>query len=529
MRRTKTVRLGRKIGVLGVALMLSLGWAAPASAAEAQGNGEGSRVEIVEGSLDWGVRYSIRNYLENFGHTEGYVAAFDGATYRKGNEGALFPVQGGWVNVERGQAELEFGGRMKLYGFGTPWLHFDGVRLSIDGGKATITVDMIESFGTKTQTPDLELAVFDLAETPMREQKNGSIVIESDEGEFPPAIGNEHLPRQDGDATYGGDNNYTDGFSFTLWPEGVTAPHDGDSDEDEEDNSEENQGKVPETPKPEIATPEPTAVAKPDAYGESTAQNQYGASLTVSPAYSLADTEQTVHLKGTGFPTTAENGSNFGGLYVLFGWIDPASGDTWGPGHRGVSGKTFTYSKDIEPAGTFQSMVSYPGNTTVPGFPMMDSAGNFEMDLPLIASRFESQHGIDIDCYRMQCGVMLIGAHGQKQAKGEIFVPVYFTDTQDATGSEVPDVPVSAPVTANPNMVSGGAVVGGAAGQNTGLGVNGGLVFGDDGTSPRTAFFAGILLLSGAALSAAVLMHRRRNSLTRKTSLSIPTTIESKE
>ncbi|MGO3833500.1 MAG: HtaA domain-containing protein [Microbacteriaceae bacterium] len=523
MTGTKAPRMGRTIGALGVALALSLGWVAPASAAAEPADDQASRVEIAEGHLDWGVRYSIRNYLENFGHTEGYVAAFDGATYHKGNDGAQFPLQSGWVDLKHGKAELEFGGRMKLYGFGTPWLHFDGVKLNVDDDTATITVDMIESFGTKTKTPSLELAVFDLAKTPMRQLSNGSVVIETDEGGFPPVIGNEHLPRQDGEATYGGDNNQTDGFSFTLWPEGVTVP-----DETGEEGGEgEGSGKAPETPGPGVTTPKPTEVAKADPYGESTASNQYGASLTVSPAYSLADTEQVVHLKGTGFPTTAENGGNFGGLYVLFGWIDPAAGDAWGPGHRGVSGKTFTYSKDIEPAGAFQSMVSYPGNTTVPGFPMMDSSGNFEMDLPLIASRFESQHGIDIDCYRMQCGVMLIGAHGQKQAKGEIFVPVYFTDTKDGTGNEVPEVPVTAPVAVNPNMASGGA--GGVGAQNAGLGVNGGLVLASDDAALRTAFFAGILLLSGAALTAAVLMQRRRSGLTHGASLKRPTIDENKE
>ncbi|MGO1770042.1 MAG: hypothetical protein ACTHZX_08815, partial [Microbacterium sp.] len=42
--------------------------AAPAAAA-APTAGVGA-VEVTGGSLTWGVRTSIRNYLENFGHTE---------------------------------------------------------------------------------------------------------------------------------------------------------------------------------------------------------------------------------------------------------------------------------------------------------------------------------------------------------------------------------------------------------------------------------------------------------------------------
>ncbi|WP_441897369.1 HtaA domain-containing protein [Microbacterium sp.] len=501
-------RRGGMAGLTAVALAAPLAMiaaAAPAVADESTPRTEpvvgtalasDTRVDVTSGHLDWGVRTSIRNYLENFGHTEGHVAAYDGATYQRGDTAARFPDASGWVDVENDEAELSFDGRFEMYGFGAWWLHFENVRVGIAEGEATITVDMRESFGTREPVANLTLATFELDGDDVIQERDGVITIESDEGVFPEHIGAEHLPRMDGEATYGGDNGYTDPFAIVLNTD--TSDDEPVQDPDEEEPQ----------PGPNPDDEQPVTVPRSGAYGESSAKNRYGAELTVSPAYSLADEGQTVHLTGKNFPTVGPGNTKWkGGLYVLFGWVDPAAGEDWGPGHGGASGHTFTYTKDIEPQGTYQSMVNYPGNTTAPGFPEMDANGNFEMDLPLLASRFESAQGMDVDCYKMQCGVLLIGAHGQINAQGEIFVPVYFTETADGTGNETPAGPGDGGPTANPNMTP---AAGGPAAQNGGLSVNGGLAMTGVQESGRAALFGGALLMSAGLLGAALLFHRRR-------------------
>ncbi|MBL3698283.1 HtaA domain-containing protein [Leucobacter luti] len=488
---------------------------APALAASAPAAADG-RATISGGELTWGVRTSIRNYLENFGHTEGYVAAYDGASYRKGDAGARFPAAAGWVDAENDEASISFAGRLHMHGFGSPWLHFEDLRLDISGGVASLTVDMRESFTTPTRVDDVVLATFPLAGSDPVRVEGERVVIQGEEGTFPETIGANHLPRMDGQPTYGGENAYTDPFALTLElaAEPGTTPEPGVD-----------PGTDPGTdPAPD---PDPTPVApgasKAAAHGTSTARNAAGAELTVSPAYSLADTGQTVRLEGTGFPTTGSDGTNFGGLYVLFGWVDPAAGANWGPGSGGTSGRTFTYTQDIEPQGTYQSMVSYPGNTTVPGFPTLSADGAFEMELPILGSRFESQQGIDVDCYEMQCGVMLIGAHGKTNALGEVFVPVYFTDSAEETGGAAPQLPVAAPVSANPNAAVPAAGTVGTA-QPSGLAVNGGLAAGGAGDPARTALLGGVLLLSVGALGAALIFRHGRRGGPGRTNSQIGTT-----
>lgn len=456
-----------------------------------------SRIESTQlesGALEWGVRYSIRNYLENFGHTNGYVSTFDGAEYRTGDEGAKFPITAGWIDPENDEAQLSFAGRLDMYGMHAHWLHFDNIRLNIADGQAHIVVDLIESYSSAQQVDDVVLAEFDFGTTDVIQENDGEIVISSDEGVFPTEIGENHLPRQDGQATYGEGNDHTDPFTLEL-------------------------SLVPEVEPTPSPTPSPTVTQKPEEkptevddfgevtdttksepWGESSVTNQYGASLTVSPAYSLADEEQIVQLEGTGFPTEGTDGTSFGGFYVLFGWVDPEAGDAWGPGQGGVAGKTFAYSKDVEPQGTYQSMVNFPGNTTAPDFASIDATGSFATELPIMSSRFESQQGIDIDCYTMQCGVILIGAHGKVQPEGEIFVPVYFTDNAEDIIGDAPETLGNVAPVANPNMLD--------ANQNTGLAVNGGLPHETAPGTLRTVLFIGIFLLS-LGLFGAVVVYRR--------------------
>ena len=591
------------------------------------------------GELHWGVRGTIRNYLEKFDHTGGSIAAYDSATYSEGDKYAVFPVAGGEVDAEAGTASLSFDGELDMRGFDEPWLDFENVRLEAAAGEAQIIVDMIESYNTKERTNDLVLAEFTVPEDGFAANGN-TVTLSVGEGTFPEEIGNNHLPAYGG-PTYVAPNDFTDGFDLTVqvggesqgpsvgtaYPDnnavmtvnpGKNLPTDeetevtisgtgydpsapvyvglgtmkepanpekwrkskggfsgsgedfdygsprlvvvhgstdtdvADSTMDEDGNwtltlpvpgaqvpsffgedidclpvqcgffsfgahgktSAKNEAFTPitfvgaddsETPgpgdgsddeAPDVDDPTPIDIPdkKSEPFGESTGTNPSGASLTVTPAYSLNDTDQKVKLTGKNFPTTNKAGTEFGGLYVLFGWVDDGK---WRPSEGGRSGSEFTYVEDItvdgNPAGVYQSMVNYPGNTTGPEQPFMDKNGNFTMDFTIRQSQFTSVHDRTIDCYQMQCGIITIGAHGQQSPGGEVFTPVYFTETAEETGNQVPNAMPKAEVTANPNFAQ----------QAAGTLAN-------TGAENRMMLFGGLFVTSLGLFALALLTLRRR-------------------
>lgn len=189
-------------------------------------------------------------------------------------------------------------------------------------------------------------------------------------------------------------------------------------------------------------------VAFADPHGSNTAEGRGTSELTVSPAYDLAtEGESTLSLTGTGYATQSDFGTSFGGAYVLFGVVTPVDPDdptSWGPSQRGVAGVNYDYAAG---AGTYQSMVNYPANTTEPGYPYMDEEGNWSLeDFPIPGPVFTSQMGNEIDCFEQQCGVITIGAHGQRSEGTEAFTPVYFQEPVVETAPEFTTQPVDVTV-----------------------------------------------------------------------------------
>ena len=638
---------------------------------------------VTGGSLEWGVRKSIRSYLEGHGHTGGSVAAYEGATYRTGDDHIAFPVESGRVDLNAGTASIAFAGEVEMLGFEDPWLHFDDVRLEVDGDTAEIVVDMLASYNVREKTNDITLATFDMPEEGLV-ASGDTVTLTTGEGAFPAEIGEDHLPSYGG-PTYVGKNAYTDPLTLTLElgdiEDGSNPGDDTDGDTgDGGDGGDDGNGDTPDSgpygtsvgtayegnsasmrvtpgyavnadgdtevtvegfdfdptgnvyvglgtmtdpanpedwrrskggasgpvgaadftygapryvsahsaensdvgdsimdangnwrytmviPGSEIASffgdtidclahqcgffsfgahgstnaaneayvpiyfdgqdesswPDrdeevPTPIPNPggpDAptdpknpgdntkpgektapHGESIGKNSHGASLKVSPALSLADRGQVVQLEGSGYPTST-NGVTSSGIYVLFGWIDPEAGDSWGRGNGGTSGKTYTYAEDGNPAGTFQRAVNFPGGAFESGQPTMDANGNWTMDFTIESSRFTSAHGLEIDCYDMQCGVITIGAMTEINAEAEVFTPVHFHDTSDATGNQRP-VSTAGDVTANPNMADAAGTGDAGALANT-------------GSQTRALMFGGLLLVSLGLLSAALLWAGRR-------------------
>lgn len=630
-------------------------WASAAASATAE--------EVTSGDFSWGVRYSIRNYLENFDHTEGWVAGSGGATYKKGDKAAVFPVESGTVDPESETAELRIGGALDMYGFGEDWLHFEDLRLAVEGGTATLTVDMLKSYNVKERTDDLVLSTWAVDAL---EIADGTLSLTTGQGRFSNAVAVDHLPSYGG-PTYAAPNDYTDPFTLKLGfgervddgsddeGEPATGPYGTSTGTAYSDNSAvirvkpgyalnadgsteitltgtgfspgteaapanlyvgigtmkdfaqpekwrrskggtsgpvgagdytygnplmiastyspdadvangamdangswtatmtvpgkdvvsffgdtidcltnqcgvfafgahgvinaKNEAFTPvyfdgqdesgwpgrddggeEEPPPVVPPTDPEDPDDPDdaqepgekncePNGESSAQAASGAKLTVSPAKCLGDSEQLVQIRGENFPTTAADGTNFGGVYVLFGWVDQSLDGKWGPGQGGSSGITYAYAKDGIPSGSYQTMVNYPGNTTEPDVPYMDANGDWETSLPIKESRFVSVAGTSIDCYQVTCGIITLGAHGKANTAAETFTPVYFTGDPKATGTGKPETPGGNGPTANPN----------ATGPATAANAAGGLA--TTGSTTRLALMLGVLILSASVFA----------------------------
>jgi len=152
-----------------------------------------------------------------------------------------------------------------------------------------------------------------------------------------------------------------------------------------------------------------------------------------------ADGESTLKLSGSGFQSV-EGG--FGGIYVLFGWVDDASGG-WRPSKGGVTGSNYRYVYDDEtkPAG-YQLFVTFPGSSTAYAANGGEVAANgtWSGTIKVPGEKFttydRSQNETEVDCGEVQCGIITIGAHGVDNANNESFTPVDFSASGAAAGKD---------------------------------------------------------------------------------------------
>ena len=154
-----------------------------------------------------------------------------------------------------------------------------------------------------------------------------------------------------------------------------------------------------------------------------------------------------LQLTGSGFQSIV---NGFGGVYVLFGWVD---GDGWQPSQGGSTGTDYRYVPDDEsnPVG-YASFVSFPGSSTeyAANGGILASDGTFSATLQIPGATFTSLDrsgaASEVDCTEVQCGIITIGAHGVPNANNETFTPITFTDLY---GSD-PAAAVAAPVAEAP-------------------------------------------------------------------------------
>ncbi|WP_109508671.1 hypothetical protein [Nocardioides speluncae] len=147
-------------------------------------------------------------------------------------------------------------------------------------------------------------------------------------------------------------------------------------------------------------------------------------------------------ISGSGFQAVR---GGFGGVYVMFGWVDDPAGDSWKPSRGGVTGKDYRYLPDSESANNqgYLRFVAFPGSSTAAeANAVMSASGGFSVDLtvpgPVFRSVDRAGKVSDIDCREVTCGVITIGAHGVKNPRNETFTPVRFGNVYDAPPAPTP-------------------------------------------------------------------------------------------
>lgn len=154
-------------------------------------------------------------------------------------------------------------------------------------------------------------------------------------------------------------------------------------------------------------------------FGKAQADVKYSTKITVS---------------GKGFQSIARG---FGGLYVFFGWV---SDGKWQPSQGGTVGNgDYLYVPDSESKDNagYQRFVSYPGSDTAyaanGGVINKDGAWSTTMYIPGPTFQAVGRDGATqtVDCRKVQCGIITVGAHGVANAKNETFTPVTFASLYD--------------------------------------------------------------------------------------------------
>ncbi|AOX46289.1 hypothetical protein [Microbacterium sp. BH-3-3-3] len=190
-----------------------------------------------------------------------------------------------------------------------------------------------------------------------------------------------------------------------------------------------------------------------------------------------ADYATEVTVSGSGFQSIP---NGFGGIYVLFGWVDDAGGGSWRPSAGGVVGEDYRYVPDAESAENngYQRFLAFPGSQTESSANgTLGADGSWSIGMVIPGAVFESQDRegriSEVDCRRVTCGIITIGAHGVKNANNETFTPLSFQAAAPAESTPAESAPAgSAPAAAGAVRVGveAGSVVAGSSIVFTGQG-----------------------------------------------------------
>ncbi|MEU1623669.1 hypothetical protein ABZ479_41115 [Streptomyces sp. NPDC005722] len=269
-------------------------------------------------------------------------------------------------------------------------------------------------------------------------------------------------------------------------------------------------------------------VPAPPATAATAATATAAARVTVSPATADPDYASRLRLHGAGFQSV-KNG--FGGVYVLFGTV---SGN-WRPSRGGTSGEDYVYVQDSETKDNhgYQRFVAFPGDPTAyaanGGTVKADGTWDATLVVPGAVFPAKGRDGTirQVDCRKVQCGVITIGAHGVASPANETFTPVRFTTPAGQAPATKParprasKTPAGAPATSPAPEVPSSAApgAGSAAASPATTGDPATTVTADAVVSAGATSGAGRPVVLGAAVGAVVLaslvlLRRRRRGAT---------------
>ncbi|MCD4557210.1 hypothetical protein [Schaalia sp. lx-100] len=167
-------------------------------------------------------------------------------------------------------------------------------------------------------------------------------------------------------------------------------------------------------------------------------------SYSIASGTLAADAPSVLEIAGSGFQSVK---GGFGGIYVFFGWVDDPYGMSWSPSNGGLTGVNYRYAYDDEtnPAG-YQLFVAFPGSSTsfAANGGQINADGTWNGQLTIPGAQFttydRSGNASQVDCTQVQCGIITIGAHGQKNAHNESFTPVNFSTSTAPAPAAAPGV-----------------------------------------------------------------------------------------
>lgn len=163
-----------------------------------------------------------------------------------------------------------------------------------------------------------------------------------------------------------------------------------------------------------------------------------------SGAVASPDGPTTLRITGKGFQSLA---NGFGGVYLMFGWVDDPTGGSWRPSRGGKTGSNLLYVPDSEAKDNqgHQRFIAFPGSSTKDAANGGEIAADGTISLSLVVPgpKFTAQDRsgktTNVDCLQVQCGVITIGAHGVVNADNESFTPISFGKAKAATSAQSPE------------------------------------------------------------------------------------------
>jgi len=189
------------------------------------------------------------------------------------------------------------------------------------------------------------------------------------------------------------------------------------------------------------------------------------ADVTVSPGTVDPTYATTVKVGGSGFQAVK---GGHGGIYVFFGTVKQG----WQPSKGGRTGADYFYVPDSEAKDNkgFQRYVAFPGSDTASSANggVMSASGGWSTEIVVPGATFQAYDRdgavTTIDCRKVTCGVITVGAHGVANSHNETFTPVRVASAS-STPSATPTATATSAPTADPTAAPTAAPSTGSAGS----------------------------------------------------------------